>query len=109
MRELVNWADNFPEQRIIAGDFNAWPGASEIGILQSTLNDSWAEAVKANIDVAFSGNAAGNTRKSRIDYVFYSKGASRLKLKETRVFDLRNSRGVMPSDHRPVMATFEVR
>jgi endonuclease/exonuclease/phosphatase family metal-dependent hydrolase len=109
MRELVNWADNFPEQRIIAGDFNAWPGASEIGIIKATLNDSWAEAVKANIDVAFSGNAAGNTRKSRIDYVFYSKGASRLKLKETRVLDLRNSKGVMPSDHRPVMATFEVR
>ena len=30
-------------------------------------------------------------------------------LKETRVFDTRNSSGVMPSDHRPLMATYEVR
>ena len=41
--------------------------------------------------------------------MFYSKGATRLKLKEARVFDTRNSSGVMPSDHRPVMATFEVK
>jgi hypothetical protein len=25
------------------------------------------------------------------------------------LFDTRNSSGVMPSDHRPVMATFEVK
>ena len=66
-------------------------------------------AVSQDIDVAYSGNTAGNTRNSRIDYVCHSKGATRLKLKKVQVFDVRNSSGVMPSDHRPLMATYEVR
>jgi hypothetical protein len=41
-------------------------------------------------------------------YVFHSKQASRLKLKKVQVFDVRNSSGVMPSDHRPLMATYDV-
>lgn len=56
--------------------------------------------------MAYSGNTAGNTRNSRIDYIWHSEGASRLKLKQVKVFDVRNS---MPSDHRPLMATYEVR
>jgi endonuclease/exonuclease/phosphatase family metal-dependent hydrolase len=109
MKELKAWADNYPEQRVIAGDFNAWPGATEISNMTSSYYDSWAMAVSLNVDVAYSGNTAGNTRNSRIDYVFHSKGATRLKLKKVQVFDVRNSSGVMPSDHRPLMATYEVR
>jgi endonuclease/exonuclease/phosphatase family metal-dependent hydrolase len=109
MRELLSWADNYPEQRIIAGDFNAWPGATEISIMKAGYKDSWAVAESLGIDVAYSGNTAGNTRNSRIDYVWHSENASRLKLKQVRVFDVRNSSGVMPSDHRPLMATYEVK
>lgn len=109
MRQLTQWADNFPEQRILVGDFNAWPGASEIRTMTAGHRDAWAAARSAGVAVAFSGNAAGNTRNTRIDYVFYSKGASRLRLTQTRVWDMRNSRRVMPSDHRPVVATFQVR
>ena len=109
MRELTSWADNYPEQRILVGDFNAWPGASETSIMKSNHNDAWAQARNLNIDVAYSGNASGNTRNSRIDYIWHSKNASKLKLKQVRVFDVRDSRGVMPSDHRPLMATYEVR
>ena len=109
MKELTAWADNYPEQRILAGDFNAWPGAAEIVNMTTKHYDSWAVAVSKNLDVAYSGNLAGNTRNSRIDYIFYSKGATRLYLKEARVFDTRNSSGVMPSDHRPLMTTFEVK
>ncbi len=109
MKELKAWADNYPEQRVIAGDFNAWPGATEISQMTSPYYDSWAMAVSLDVDVAYSGNTAGNTRNSRIDYVFHSKQASRLKLKKVQVFDVRNSSGVMPSDHRPVMATYEVK
>ena len=94
MRELKSWADNFPEQRIIVGDFNAWPGAGEIKNMTASYKDSWAEAQAKNVDVAYSGNTAGNTRNSRIDYVWYSDGASRLKLKQVKVFDVRDSRGV---------------
>jgi endonuclease/exonuclease/phosphatase family metal-dependent hydrolase len=109
MKELKAWADNYPEQRIIAGDFNAWPGATEISNMTSSFYDSWAMAVSLDCDVAYSGNTAGNTRNSRIDYVFHSKQASRLKLKKVQVFDVRNSSGVMPSDHRPLMSTYEVK
>ncbi len=109
MRELTGWADNFPEQRILVGDFNAWPGASEIANMTKGHTDAWAAAKKSGDDVSYSGNSAGNTRNSRIDYVFYSKGATKLKLKEARVFDMRDSKGVMPSDHRPIMATFDVK
>ena len=109
MKELKAWADNYPEQRILAGDYNAWPGATEISQMTSGHYDTWALAVSQNIDVAYSGNTAGNTRNSRIDYIFSSKGATRLKLTKSQVFDTRNSSGVMPSDHRPLMSTFEVR
>jgi endonuclease/exonuclease/phosphatase family metal-dependent hydrolase len=109
MKELKVWAGTYAEQRVIAGDFNAWPGATEIGNMTSAYYDAWAVAVSKEIDVSYSGNEAGNTRNSRIDYIFYSHGASRLVLKQCRVFDVRDANGVQPSDHRPVMATFEVK
>ena len=109
MNELKSWASSFAEQRILAGDFNAWPGAAEISTMTSAYIDTWAAAKTAGTAVAYSGNEAGNTRNSRIDYVFLSKGASRSTIKASRVFDVRNSSGVAPSDHRPVMTTFEVK
>ena len=109
MKELKAWADNYAEQRIILGDFNAWPGATEIDLMTAAYLDSWAVAQSLDIDVAYSGNTAGNTRNSRIDYAFYSKGATKMKLKKAQVFDTRDSSGVMPSDHRPLMATYEVK
>jgi endonuclease/exonuclease/phosphatase family metal-dependent hydrolase len=110
MKQLIAWAgSNFGEQRIMAGDFNAWPGATEIDIMGADYDDMWAVAQAHDLDVAYSGNTAGNTRNSRIDYIWRSERASRVFLQQMRVFDTRNSSGVMPSDHRPIMATFEVR
>jgi len=109
MHELNSWASGFAEQRIQAGDYNAWPGASEISNMTSGHIDTWAYARAAGTAVAYSGNEAGNTRNSRIDYVWLSKGATRTTIRGSRVYDVRNSSGVMPSDHRPVMTTFEVR
>jgi endonuclease/exonuclease/phosphatase family metal-dependent hydrolase len=108
MNQLKSWMANFAEQRIVAGDFNTWPSAGEITRMTSSYYDAWAVAAAAGTAVSFSGNN-GETRNSRIDYIFYSKGASYLVLKQARVFDTRTSSGVMPSDHRPLMATFEVR
>jgi len=71
--------------------------------------DSWAEAVKKGLAVAYPGNPYGNTRNTRIDYIYYSHGATALVLRKVQVFDTRNSSGVMPSDHRPVMTTFTVK
>jgi endonuclease/exonuclease/phosphatase family metal-dependent hydrolase len=107
MGELQNWVLGYSQPHIVAGDFNAWPGAGEIANMTSWAYDSWAEAKNDGTAVAYEGNTAGNTRNSRIDYVWYSKKSS-LVLKGAQVFDTRDSSGVMPSDHRPVMATFQV-
>ncbi len=109
MNQLKSWASSFAEQRILAGDFNAWPGAAEISTITSAYIDTWAAAKTAGTSVAYSGNEAGNTRNSRIDYVFLSKGGSRTTIKASQVFDVRNSSGVAPSDHRPVMTTLLVK
>ena len=70
--------------------------------------DAWAEGKKAGIATAAPDNTAGNTRNSRIDYVFYSRAEQHLTLKKVQVVDTRDANGVMPSDHRPVLAEFLV-
>ena len=108
MNELKSWASGFPQQHVMAGDFNAWPGASEISNMTAFAYDAWAMAKAAGTAIAYAGNEAGNTRNSRIDYVWFAKSASKLVIKGAQVFDTRDGNGVMPSDHRPVMATFQV-
>jgi endonuclease/exonuclease/phosphatase family metal-dependent hydrolase len=107
--ELKPWASTFAQQRIIMGDFNAWPGTSEYSEMTKDYRDSWAVAVANNTDVAYPANPDGNTRRARIDYVWYSTGASLLVLKGAQVYDTRNANGVRPSDHNPLVATFEVK
>jgi endonuclease/exonuclease/phosphatase family metal-dependent hydrolase len=109
INELKSWASTFPEQRVIAGDFNAWPSLAEISLMTSGHYDTWAVAKANGTAIAYSGNEAGNTRNSRIDYIFQSKGATLLAIKASQVFDTRNSSGVMPSDHKPLMTTFTVK
>jgi endonuclease/exonuclease/phosphatase family metal-dependent hydrolase len=107
--ELTSWAKGLAEPRIIAGDFNAWPGSTENATMKATYVDSWAQAQSDGTAVAYSGNTAGNTRRSRIDYIYYSKGATALKLVSSQVFDVRDANGVMPSDHRPVLSVFSIK
>lgn len=106
--ELKNWASGFAQQRIIAGDFNAWPGSTENAKMKEAYKDSWAEAQAAGTAIAYSGNEAGNTRNSRIDYIYFSNDATKLTLRSSQVFDTRDSNGVMPSDHRPLLSIFDV-
>jgi exonuclease III len=60
-------------------------------------------------DAGWRSGSAGKTRNSRIDYIYYSKGATALSLQPSQVFDVRDTKGVMPSDHRPVMSVFAVK
>jgi endonuclease/exonuclease/phosphatase family metal-dependent hydrolase len=107
--ELTAWEKGLVEPRIIAGDFNAWPGSTENKTMTGTYVDSWVQAQSDGTAVAYAGNTAGNTRNSRIDYIYYSKGATMLKLQSSQVFDVRDANGVMPSDHRPVLSIFTVK
>ena len=109
VRQLVSWADNHSEQRIVAGDFNWYPGTTEINEMAKTYRDGWAVAVAQNDDVAYAANPDGNTRNNRIDYVWYSKGATAVTVTRAQVYDTRDSSGKRPSDHNPLMVTFEIR
>ena len=106
--EVTGWAASQPQNRIITGDMNAWPDQTSIAQYDSLYNDSWAVAAANGTAYAFSGNS-GETKNGRIDYIFYSKSSSNLSVLSSQVYDTRDSNGVMPSDHRPVLTTFIVK
>jgi endonuclease/exonuclease/phosphatase family metal-dependent hydrolase len=111
VKKLTPCMANDAEQRIIAGDFNAQSGTTEIGLMRSAgYYDAWAEAASDGTANDYPGNTRfGATRKSRIDYLFYSKGARNLTLKGAKMYDTRDANGRMPSDHKPMLVTFSVR
>src|SRR6185312_6161196 len=109
LKEMVSYAEGFAEDRIILGDFNALPGTTEINEITGAYHDAWADAVKAGTDQSAPDNPNGYTRNRRIDYVFYSKGEKHLTIRSAQVVDTRDSNGNMPSDHRPLLAVFDVR
>jgi len=107
-QELVSFANGFGEDRIIAGDFNGGPGTTEINTMTNAYYDSWAAAQQLGVAYSAPDNPYGNTRNSRIDYVFYSHGEQHLKVQSVTVVDTRDSNGIMPSDHRPLLTVFGV-
>jgi endonuclease/exonuclease/phosphatase family metal-dependent hydrolase len=106
--EVTTWASGEPENKILAGDMNAWPDQTSIAQLNKYYADSWAVAAALNKALAFTGNN-GETKNGRIDYIFYSKNSTNLVVQSSQVYDTRDSNGVMPSDHRPVLTTFVLR
>ena len=106
--EVTTWSAAQPENRIITGDMNAWPDQTSIAHFNQTYYDSWTIAASQGTAATFSGNT-GQTKNGRIDYIFYSKTSPNLTVKSSQVYDTRDSSGVMPSDHRPVLTTFAVR
>ena len=124
--ELMSWASNFSESRIVLGDFNAGPDTSESIRMTGGYYDSWMQALNAGTAVSYPDNPLGmhtRTRRGRIDYVFYSQSSGNLVLKGTQIPDTRDlsnpnvvyvlgtldDRGVRPSDHNPMIATFDLR
>lgn len=110
VKEMNVWAANFAEQRVLAGDFNAYSAScAEIKAMAVNHLDAWLVAKAKGTAVTFPDNPSGATRNTRIDYVWYSKAASRLVLLGMQVLDTRAANGVMPSDHRPILATYDVK
>jgi endonuclease/exonuclease/phosphatase family metal-dependent hydrolase len=107
--KLLPCASGYGEARVIAGDFNAQEGSTEINQMLTGYTDVWTKAKSLGVTANYSGNCDGCTRNSRIDYMFYSKGATNLVLKKAEIIDTRNSSGTMPSDHKPMIVTLEVR
>jgi endonuclease/exonuclease/phosphatase family metal-dependent hydrolase len=90
------------------GDFNALPGTTEMNTIGAAYHDAWWDAVAAGTQISASDNPKGYTRRARIDFVWYSKSEAHLTLRSVQVVDTRDANGVMPSDHRPLVATFTV-
>ena len=104
INQVLAWMRNFPEPRIMMGDFNTYPGTSDYALMASPFQDGWMAAGVTR--TAFNGTGATHGG-SRFDYVFYSRVAA-LSLQSVKVPDTRIS-GVYPSDHYPVVAVFTVR
>ena len=110
VRNMNSCLSNDAQQKIIAGDFNAQSTASEIGIMKQNHVDVWAKADDNGDARSYPGNRRhGATRNTRIDYVWVSKGASLVSIKNAEVVDTRDGRGKMPSDHKPLVVTLSVR
>src|SRR5262245_1283311 len=107
-KEVTTYMASEPENKILTGDMNAWPDQSSIQYFNNYFYDSWTVALSKGTAIAFPGNN-GETKNGRIDYIFYSKGSSNLVVTSSQVVVTRDANGVMPSDHRPVLTTFQVR
>lgn len=107
-RPMPTAVGNHADARIIGGNFNAWPDQSSIATMTTRYGDAWAVAAASGRASSFAGNG-GETKKGRIDYIDYSKDASVLSLRTVEVPDTRDASGRKPSDHRPVLATFDVK
>jgi len=104
IKALLPWALTFAEDRIILGDYNAWPNTTEIATMTGDYVDTWQAAVDMGTSIG-----DGITHVShRIDYIFLSKNASFLKLASVETFKTKDANGVTPSDHEPVLAVFNV-
>ena len=109
-RDVIRFASGFAENRILGGDMNAWPDQTSIAEFNKTYFDSWSvAAANGTAKGIWDITPFGATKKGRIDYIFYSRNAPNLVVLESWTPDTRNAQGHMPSDHRPVLTTFEVR
>jgi endonuclease/exonuclease/phosphatase family metal-dependent hydrolase/regulation of enolase protein 1 (concanavalin A-like superfamily) len=108
-KALLSCMSQFPQQRLVAGDFNASPSTTEVKNMVADHLDGWLVAKSLGVAVNYSGNCDGCTRGTRIDYMFISKGATALTLKTAEIIDTRDASGVMASDHKPMVVTFEVK
>ena len=121
--QLVAFASQFAEPRIIAGDLNAQVYTTEVETILQQYYGAWDEAVSKGAATGYTGNqpnATTRTRRSRIDHIFYSKGASGASVTDAEVPDQRapntaalvtvkigttDDNGVRPSDHNFMEAT----
>ena len=125
-KQLVAFAAKFPEPRIIAGDLNAQVGTPEVDTILQGYFGGWDVAVSKGIATAYASNTASastRTRRSRIDHIFYSKGATTVSVSGAQIPDQRapntasqvtvkigttDDLGVRPSDHNFMQVTFNV-
>ena len=106
MQALLACGKQWAEGRIYSGDYNMQAGTEAYNAAVKVAKDAWPSALtKLN----YAGNCSGCTKNSRIDYVFTSNGATTLTLKSVQIFDTRDAKGVMASDHKPMLIVYDVK
>ena len=105
LADLLPWEKTLAEQRIVLGDYNAWPETTEIATMKATYTDTWpsAQALGTAVGTGITHGA------HRVDYIFQSKSATYLSLTSMQIFNTADANGVKPSDHEPVLAVFQVK
>ena len=73
--------------------------------MSKTHYDGWVVASSKGTAASYSGNPDGNTKNTRIDRVWYSKGATALVVTRAEVYYTKTT----ISDHNAVMVTFQVK
>jgi PKD repeat protein len=124
--QLVAFASKFAEPRIIAGDLNAQVYTPEVQTILQQYYGAWDEAVSKGVATAYPDNPVGTltrTRRSRIDHIFYAKGATGVSVAAAAVPDQRapntaglvtvkigttDDKGLRPSDHNFIEATLNL-
>ena len=124
--QIVAFASQFAEPRIIAGDLNAQVYTPEVETVLQQYYGAWDEAVSKGVATSYAANSASastRTRRSRIDHIFYSKGASGASVVDAEVPDQRapntaalvtvkigttDDNGVRPSDHNFMETTLSL-
>lgn len=108
VRALINCMDDFAQSRLAVGDFNMQAGSAEWDVMTGAHEDAWPRAKALGASLNYPANCDGCTRNSRIDYVFRSTGATALRLRSAQIYDSRDSNGIMPSDHKPMLVVYTV-
>src|SRR5688500_17426142 len=92
VKALQQCATEWPEARILAGDYNMQARSAEYKQAVEGYVDAWAAAKASRAAKNYPGNCDGCTRNTRIDYVFSSAGATFLKLTSAAVLDTRDAK-----------------
>ena len=103
--EVVAWAINIAEPRIVMGDFNTWPSTSDYYIMATPYQDAWVAGQNAGTASSYNGTGATHG-DSRFDYVYHTRNGV-LSLSSVTVPNTMVN-GLYPSDHDPVVAVYNV-
>jgi endonuclease/exonuclease/phosphatase family metal-dependent hydrolase len=107
-KALIVCEQSWPDARVMVGDFNMQVGSTEYNLMAQGHVDGWAAAASLGTAVHYM-SCNGCTKNTRIDYIFSTKSASFLAVTSARVFDTRDSNGVMSSDHKPLVVVYAVK
>lgn len=98
LTQIMQWARQFAAPRIAGGDFNSWWGEWWIGQMETEYTDTWQDVTGSDAD----GYTLNGT--VRFDYLFRARDQN-WRLTPTACWVHSTSL----SDHRPVVADYQVR